>query len=165
MIPCARRTWLGLMAIGLIAGLFGCASPPPTSSATTQTWQGRMALHIDGTPVQRWHAGFSLRGSAEQGALDLLSPLGNILAQARWNASGAQVQRGDRIDHYGDTAAMTQDITGAALPMAALFAWLDGRDTALSGWTLTRPNARLIVAQRQDPLPEVNLRIVLNAQP
>jgi outer membrane lipoprotein LolB len=124
-----------------------------------------MALHIDGNPVQRWHAGFSLRGNAEQGALDVLSPLGNIMAQARWNASGARVQRAKATEHYADTASMTRDITGAALPLPALFAWLEGRDPALPGWTLTRPSARLIVAQRQDPKPEVNLRIVLNTQP
>lgn len=142
----------------------GCAVAP-THPAVGPIWNGRLALRLGGETPQQWQAGFSLRGSASQGELDLLGPLGQIVARARWDALGASVERGEALQHFADSTTMTQALTGAAIPLAALFAWLDGRDEGADGWVVQRLQAHRLLAQRLDPPPEISLRIVLDQAP
>lgn len=155
----SRRSTL---AIGLGAALAACTTAP-TSPDHLPSWRGRLALRIDGTPQQRWQASFVLRGSAQLGQLQILSPLGTTMAMAKWNPRGAWVQRNSEIQDYADTAAMTEALTGARIPLTALYAWLRGEDPPIEGWQIQRPSPRLLVAQRRTPTPAVELRIILTA--
>lgn len=124
-----------------------------------------MALNIDSKPPQRWQASFALMGDAQRGELHILSPLGSLLAQARWTEQAAIVERDGQLETYRDSAEMTTALTGAEIPLGAMFAWLQGQDTPVAGWHLQRPSSRLLIAQRESPAPEVTLRFVLNPSP
>ena len=81
----------------------------------------------------------------------------NIQAQA-------SVTQGNRTRQADSLDALIQELLGTSLPIAALFDWLQGKNTQASGWQAdlaNRDNGK-IVAQRLSPLPEAMLRIVLD---
>ena len=61
-------------------------------------------------------------------------------------------------------AHLTEETTGAALPMGAIFDWLEGKATASPGWQadLSALNQGTLVAKRVSPEPLVVLRIKLD---
>ncbi len=95
----------------------------------------------------------------------LNSPLGNTVLAARWSQQQATLYSGSETRHYTSIDALIEQSTGAALPIAALFDWLAGKDTQSNGWTadLTRQPEGRIQARRIVPLPQSELRIVLDA--
>lgn len=111
--------------LGLLLG--GCASaPPPPSGALA----GRLAVRVDASPAriaQSFAATFELRGGADAGELRLSSPLGTMLAAARWSGSGAWLQTADGETAYADLDALSRAALGEALPLRALPDWLHGR--------------------------------------
>ncbi len=153
-----------LLAASLLAG---CARPPAATrvSGAPDFWSGRLSLQVQSEPAQSFSAGFELKGQPERGELTLISPLGNVLGVLRWSPSeavldsgGSQTQRFDSVD-----ALMTQ-ATGAAVPLSALFAWLQGDNASVSGWTadLSRRSEGRILAKRVQPEPQADLRVVLD---
>jgi hypothetical protein len=69
--------------------LAGCATVPPPPP---DLLSGRIAVRVeasDGRAPRAFSAGFDLRGGAEAGELRLSSPLGTMLATARWSHGGA----------------------------------------------------------------------------
>ena len=152
-------------AAGLISALLlgGCTTPPkPTAPEDGHAWAGRLSLQIDSTPPQHFSAGFELSGAEQQGELVLSSPLGQQVASARWNATGAWLVQGERRLAYPDMAALTSATTGAALPLGALFRWLQGDAAHVDGWEadLSRHHEGRLSARRLLPEPRVQLRIV-----
>ena len=149
---------------------------------TGDTLAGRLAVRVeahDGTAGRSENAAFELQGSAHAGRLDLSTPLGSVLAQARW-APGSVVlatPQGERS--FTDLDALTQEVLGESVPVAALFDWLRGRPwpgaatvtneapaeagfTQL-GWSvsLARFDDGLVVAKR-DSAPVVTVRAKLD---
>jgi outer membrane lipoprotein LolB len=163
--PLSRRQGLVALLWGLALG--GCASRPPAPSAAAPAfWSGRLLLKLDAAPPRQFSAGFELQGSAQAGRLRLAGPLGQTLAEARWSAAGAQLSRSGDADteHYPDLDTLTQSLTGAVLPVAALFAWLAGLDHAEPGWTvdLTGLTEGRLQARRGAPAPVADLRLRLD---
>jgi outer membrane lipoprotein LolB len=159
----SRRQCLqwGLCASALY--LTGCASIPPP--AAPNHWAGRLVLHIQDTPPQRHSASFDLIGSATQGELNLFNPLGSTVAQARWTPTLALLQQGERLQTFANMPDLLQAATGAALPLTAVFEWLQGNPTSSPGWDvdLSQHAQGRIRAQRSTPLPAVQLFIVLQS--
>lgn len=158
------RTWL---ALGLTALLTACASParlPQATSAGTHEWQGRLSVSIQTVPPTSMSASFSLRGHAQHGNLDLYSPLGTTLAALNWTATAARMQQGNQQQHFDSLSALTEQATGAALPVTALFDWLQGKPSPAPGWQvdLSALAQGSLSARRYDPAPEVTLRIKLD---
>jgi outer membrane lipoprotein LolB len=56
------------------------------------------------------------------------------------------------------------EATGSAIPVAALFDWLEGRNTAVPGWQadLSELGQGRLRAQRMQPPPAADLRVVLD---
>lgn len=153
-----------LVAAVLVATLLlgACAAPRPPGSASEDAWSGRLALRLDSTPPQSFSAGFDLRGSPQAGELQLSSPLGTTLASVRWSPQGAELRQGDRFEQRNSLDELTTEISGTALPVAALFGWLRGDSTAADGWTADlsqQPQGR-ITARRTTPLPSAELRLL-----
>jgi len=156
----ARRVLLLAVALGLSA----CALPPRAPDAAGQPyWNGRLGLQVDGDKPQSFSAGFELRGAPQAGELSLYSPLGATLAQLRWAPGMAELQADGQRRQYPSIEALTQEATGTALPLPALFAWLDGKPAEVPGWQadLSRIADGRLVARRSEPLPTAELRIVL----
>jgi outer membrane lipoprotein LolB len=166
MIPFATAlTALGRAAgVGVLTAMMSaCTTLPPTANTDgSPFWSGRLALTVDSEPPQQFSAGFDLRGSAQTGELQLNSPLGNSLASVRWAPGSAEWVQGGQTTRRASLERLTTDLGGAALPVAALFAWLRGQDAPTPGWTvdLSRQANGRIVARRLEPLPTAELRIV-----
>lgn len=128
------RRGLLLLAIWLA----GCASPPsaqrpPQDSAQTH-WQGKLALKVYSRPVQAIAVNFDLQGRPDQGALTLSSPLGTTLARMQWDADSATLIANGEQKNFGSLQELALTATGSDLPVASLFAWLQGRDDGAPGW-------------------------------
>lgn len=157
-----------LVATILIAG---CAYPTPakdqkSSQNTTKTneYNGRISLQILSEPRQSFTGGFALLGNAQDGEMTLVTPLGNIAAVLRWQPGFAQLDSGGQKRQYPSVESMIEATTGAAIPLQALFAWLQGQQANAPGWRAdtSRIEEGRISAQRSSPLPEAQLRIVLD---
>lgn len=151
-------------AVSLIAALMlgACAAPRPPDLAGEAAWSGRLALRVDSTPAQSFSAGFDLRGSPVSGELQLNSPLGTSLAIVQWSPQGAELRQGGRVERRASLDELSLDITGTALPVAAMFGWLRGDGTSVDGWTVDisqQPEGR-ITARRTTPLPSAELRLL-----
>jgi len=136
-----------------------------TDPGTTEVWSGRLSLQVQSEPPQSFSGGFEIKGNSSRGELLLNSPLGNTVLAARWSPAQATLYSGSETRHYTSIDALIQQSTGAALPVAALFDWLVGKDTQSNGWTadLTRQAEGRIQARRINPLPQSELRLVLDA--
>ncbi|WP_341913012.1 lipoprotein insertase outer membrane protein LolB [Polaromonas sp. YR568] len=126
-------------------------------------WAGRMSLQVQSEPPQAFFAGFELKGNPIQGELTLNSPLGNSLAVLRWSPQEAVLDSGNQIQRFATVDELIEKATGAAVPLPALFDWLDGKNTAAAGWNadLSQQAEGRISASRTVPQPRSDLRIVL----
>ena len=179
------------LAYGLVEGwwlaagvllLAGCSTlPPATRTAGAESFNGRLAVHIEpdgSSPPRSFTAAFDLEGSATSGRLDLTTPLGTIVARARWSPQSVTLVTPRGESSYPDLDTLTRDVIGEPLPVAALFDWLHGRPSpdeaaepglapgtfAQLGWSvdLTRwTDDALLLAHRARP-PAVDVRIKLD---
>ncbi len=159
-----RRAALAAL-LAASALLAACAHhPPATPTPDAQAWQGRLSLTVASEPPQALHAQFTLQGHAEAGRLSLDSPLGSTLAVLQWQPGQAELLQGGQARQYDSLDALAQEATGAALPLAALFDWLQGRDTPAPGWQadLGQISHGRLSARRLMPLPEAELRVILD---
>ena len=109
-------------------------------------------------------ASFSLRGDAKNGELDLYSPLGTTIGALQWTPRLVQLSDGGKHQYFSSLAELTEKATGAALPVDALFGWLQGREVQAVGWQpdLSAVSQGALTARRTSPAPEVTLRIKLD---
>lgn len=167
------RVWWLVVLTGLM--LVGCATPNrsaktlSTSSSVNNSlqqpeWQGRISVQVLGDSPSSMSASFLLRGDAKNGELDLFSPLGTTLGSLQWTPQLVQLSDGGKPKYFNSMAELTEQTTGTALPIDALFAWLQGRDVHVTGWQadLSAVPQGMLFARRTDPAPEVTLRIKLD---
>lgn len=151
--------------------LVACTSVPKSiGTAELPVWSGRLNIKIDAfdaAPVQQSSAGFTLTGSASAGQLDLFTPLGGKAAEVVWGAGFATLSDGKFEHHFPNLEIALESVTGAKIPVSNLFDWLQGKqDKALEaaiGWEadLTRLADGRLFAARLQPLPRIELRVVL----
>ncbi len=167
-----RAWWLACL-IGVL--LVGCATPsrpskglnassPTNLPAQLPEWQGRISVQVLGDAPSSMSASFSLRGDAYNGALDLYSPLGTTLGALQWTPQLVQFSDGGKHQYFNSLAELTEKATGAALPVDAIFGWLQGQRVQATGWQadLSAVSQGTLTARRIDPAPEVTLRIKLD---
>jgi outer membrane lipoprotein LolB len=154
-----------LLAVCLIAG---CATPRGDSglNASESLWRGRLGLQVEGSNdvEQSFSASFELRGNAQNGQLKLFNPLGGTLAVLMWQPGQAMLKDASNTSRSFDSLdALSAQATGTALPIAALFDWLGGRDTPVDGWQadLSQTAQGRLMVKRFSPLPQARLRVVL----
>ena len=177
--------WLGGLAAAAL--LAGCALPPrAVDGPPGEVLSGRLAVRVEAdasvnAPARSLSAAFELHGDPTSGRLDLSTPLGSVLAQARWSPSRVVLATPRGETEFGNLDALTREALGESLPVAALFDWLRGRpwpgapsvparqpegDFEQLGWTvnLARFEEALVSAHRSSP-PPVTVRIKLDRQP
>ncbi len=154
-----------LFATVLVAGCARPISATALNYSKKEFWTGRISLHILSEPEQSFSAGFELKGKPERGELTLISPLGNVLGVLRWSPGKAELDSGNqKIQRFDSVDALMAQATGAAVPLSALFAWLQGDNANVSGWSadLSRHSEGRISAKRAQPTPQTDLRVVLD---
>jgi outer membrane lipoprotein LolB len=153
-------------AISLIAA---CAAPASTTAEIASKnpkatyWQGRLALKIHTDPVEAFSANFELTGDAQTGTLVFSTPIGLTAAKLEWGAQGAKLQARGEVRDFESLDALTLYATGSQLPIASLFAWLQGENPPTLGWEadLSRLADGRFNARRLPPEIPVDLKISL----
>ncbi len=170
MTLAGRRAALGALPLFLAA----CATPqrPPPG---TDWLAGKLSVRVEATdtrPERGLSSNFELRGDAERGELHLTSPLGTLVALARWAPGEATLSTPDGDTRFRDLDELARVALGEALPLRALPAWLRGRPWSGAdsrgtvegfeqlGWQvgLVRFAEGLLVVTRSTPAPAVTLR-------
>jgi outer membrane lipoprotein LolB len=126
-------------------------------------WQGRLSVKVFSKPVQSFTANFDLHGSASQGELVLNSPLGTTLAYMQWTTDSATLITGSKQQHFDSLQDMARITTGTDLPLASLFAWLQGRAEESLGWRADLselPDGRIVARHLEEVQAE--LKIILD---
>lgn len=175
----------GAAALGAALLVGACASVPPPLVATGDTIAGRLAVKVDawnGTSARSVSATFELQGTPQTGQLNLATPLGSVLAQARWSPGAVVLVTPQGERRYPTLDDLTTDVLGESVPVPALFDWLRGRPWSGApsvaaappagrgfeqlGWRvdLARYDEAWVVATREQP-PVVTVRAKLDAQP
>lgn len=154
----SRRT--AVLALSLLLG--ACATPVRERPA--QFWSGRLGLQVNSEPPQSLQASFELQGNPQSGELTLLNPIGGVLARLSWTPQQATLERGNERWTQPSVEALAQQLAQTPLPVQALFDWIEGRAVVHAGWQpdLSALGEGRILAQRSQPAPAAQLRIVLD---
>jgi outer membrane lipoprotein LolB len=170
---CIKRCWLSL-GLALLVLLTACSTAPrhvavdPTNPDAIGHWEGRLNLRVAKNPPEQFSTSFEMTGRPEQGQLSLLSPLGTTMAMVRWNPLGASLQQGSDVQNFTSMDELTLRLTGAALPLPQLMAWLDRTGPPVQGWQINAQalkSGRRVMAERQQPLPALQLTVLLDPNP
>ena len=156
-----RSLWIAVC----LCSLLGCASrpevaPPPAPQTSPSLWQGRLSVRVQSDPPQAWAADFELSGTAQSGRLKLSGPLGIQLAYLTWSPLGAQLSARGETRSYASLDELASQMSEHALPVEALFGWLNGRTQAIAGWDVQLEPGQRLVARRTEPLPTAELRVI-----
>ena len=180
--PVFYRSWRAFLTLFAIFIIAGCATNTPATvenynpnvadkvNGVNFSRQGRIAIRVDSEPPQSLSGAFSLNGNAQHGDLSLSTPLGGVLAQLSWTPEQAVLKANNDTQNFDSTDALILQVTGTVLPLNALFDWLAGRDTPAAGWQVdltqmndaNNPGTQRLIAKRTEPLPTVELRVVLD---
>ena len=162
--------------------LAGCASVEPASPVVGgEAFAGRLSVKVEptaGTPARSLAAAFDLRGNPSAGTLGLSTPLGSMLAEARWRPGSVLLVTPQGTRRFADLESLTREVLGESVPIEAWFDWLHGRPWSGAastphpgaagfsqlGWSvdLSRFAAGAVTASRQQPVPPVAVRIQLD---
>ncbi len=166
-----------LAVLGAAAWLTACSSVPKVSEqdvaslADAPRLTGRFGLIVPAGAnaqgrAQNVTANFELLGDARRGRLEMSTPMGSLVARVSWQPGQVVLRTPDEERQYDDIESLTQELLGQALPVQALFDWLQGRPWPQApqrpmgeqgfeqlGWQvdLRRFGDRLISAQRLNP--------------
>lgn len=104
--------------------------PAQTAAAGDLHFSGRLSVQVaggNGGKATGGNAAFELTGQPAAGQLELSTPLGSLVARATWRAGEVLLQTPEDERRFEDLDALTREMLGEAIPVAALFDWLQGR--------------------------------------
>ena len=164
--------------------------PPAPPGESNDVLSGRLALRVAavaGEASRSVSAAFELRGDSRAGSLGLSTPLGSMLAQARWSPAEVVLTTPRETRRFASLDELTREALGESVPIEAWFDWLRGRpwpeapsaplDAAPNapsgpsatgfrqlGWRvdLSQFPAGAIDATREAPAPVVTVRLRLD---
>jgi outer membrane lipoprotein LolB len=164
-----------LTLISLIFAIFlvaGCAYTPGArdqNSINLPYWHGRLSMQVDANPDQpqsqrqSFSASFELTGTPNAGDLVFFTPIGSTAAAIHWTPDVAMLTSQGETRSFSGLGTLIENLLGTPVPVLALFDWLDGRNMQTEGWEvdLTQFTQGKIAAQRLTPLPQAQLRLIL----
>ena len=178
------RSCRGALVALTCAALAACTTVPPAPvGAGADFLSGRLAVRVEplGNEAPRSvSAAFDLRGDSRAGTLGLSTPLGSMLAQARWSPGDVVLITPRETRRFASLDELTHEALGESVPIEAWFDWLRGRpwpgapsDSSTSaaepefrqlGWRvdLSRFAEGTVTATRESPAPVVTARIRLD---
>ena len=116
-----------MLLIGLLSA---CATAPVPPAPGEQALSGRLSVRIAALADQPERAvslAFDLRGSPQAGQIDFSTPLGSVVAQARWAPGSVRLITPQGERSFNDLDSLSREALGEVVPVAALFDWLQGR--------------------------------------
>lgn len=152
-----------LLCVGLSAVLWGCANRAQRAEGVASDfWEGRLALTVPEQGMQssqNFSASFELSGRPEAGLMQIFGPFGQTVARLQWTPQSAQLLQSGSVQTFDSLPTLTTALTGQDLPIQALFDWLEGRPTEVSGWLvdLSAHAQGKILAKRLNPAAELKL--------
>jgi outer membrane biogenesis lipoprotein LolB len=87
--------------------------------------------------------------------------LGIQLADLTWSALGAQLSARGETRFYASLDELASQMSEHALPVEALFGWLNGHTQAIAGWDVQLEPGQRLMARRTAPQPTAELRVIL----
>ena len=117
-------------AFVLALALAGCAQLQKAPATAEARLSGRISVTVAGDVHNRGTGGaasFELFGGPQAGRLELTSPLGALMARASWQPGRVTLQTPDDERRFDDLDALTRELLGESVPVAALFDWLHAR--------------------------------------
>jgi outer membrane lipoprotein LolB len=170
-----------IAASALLLAACSTLPPPPAPDSNAEAVSGRLAMQVaahEGAAARQFSAAFDLHGNSRQGQLQLNTPLGTAMAQARWSPQEVTLVTRDGTRRFANLDALSTEALGESVPLAALFDWLHGRpwpeqpSRAMAdgsfeqlGWAVTPdgppPHPHAIHARRS-AAPTVTLRALLD---
>ena len=121
------------LALSVLLALGGCASLKHQTAAVGEGdlhLSGRLSVQVAGVAGGKASGGngaFELTGQPKAGQLELATPLGSLVARAIWRDGDVRLQTPEDERRFDDLDALTREMLGEAIPVAALFDWLQGR--------------------------------------
>lgn len=110
---------------------------PDPNALLARSFSGKLSVQVPPQPGQRVAQGgsgsFELLGDANEGQLELSTPTGSLLARVRWSPTGVSLEQPREQRSYDSLDALTLELLGESVPVAALFDWLRGRPWAGAG--------------------------------
>ena len=138
-----------------------------TADTTTYTWDARNRLIAINGPGMS--AGFNydplgrriertVNGTTTSYLYDGNQAIGEVKA-----GQTASLRANGETRSFNSLAELLKQATGTEIPVASLFAWLAGENLATPGWLadVSQHSLGRVVARRSDPLPVVELRLVI----
>jgi outer membrane lipoprotein LolB len=167
---------LRLAALLLALALAGCAQLPtaPPAPADLARLSGRLSVTVAGDQHNRGTGGaasFELFGGPEKGRLELTSPLGSLVARASWRPGLVTLETPGDERRFDDLDALTRELLGEAVPVAALFDWLQARPWPAAphqktaggfeqlGWRIEPRPPTLVATRLADPVVTLRARL------
>ena len=129
----SRAALTALLAAGLTGGLLGCAGLPAKPAVVMAEGDvhltGRLSIQVSSSTARPTggNVGFDLSGNPAAGQLELSTPLGSLVARATWGAGEVKLQTPEGERRFADLDELSRELLGEAIPVAALFDWLQGR--------------------------------------
>lgn len=128
-----KKLIIALLLSSAALMLTGCATVAPKPADVLAEGDvrlsGRLSVQVAGSSgrASGGNAGFELLGNPRAGMLELSTPLGSLVARATWSPNDTTLQTPEAERSFADMDALTRELLGEAIPVAALFDWLRGR--------------------------------------
>jgi outer membrane lipoprotein LolB len=117
------------------SGTFPLKSTSTEPADFISRFAGRISLVFDdpeqGSPSS-FSGAFELRGHARTGELDLLTPLGSIAAQLKWQPGQALLIQAGQTRNFASADELISQATGTTISAQQLFDWMQGKSNATS---------------------------------
>lgn len=141
-------TKLRLTCLILVIGASGCAqmqaqphtAPHAHTAEAHVTLQGQLSIKLhawQNLPAKGVSLGFFFSGNSERGLLDLMTPLGTLMAQVGWSEREAWTTNQDGKLSYGNLDELSTATLGEALPLLSLTHWMTGQPDPMQASTNT----------------------------
>ena len=144
-----------VMVAAMTICLAACASLPPVTQVSATTEVGDAPFSIDGRiSARRGDAGiagsFTWVHDAKHDAIDLSSPLGQMLAKLEGGADGVLVRLPDgRTQSAATWRELTERAFGVTIPVDGLAAWIRGAPRQGAPFTVERDGRGRVALLRQ----------------
>ena len=108
----------------------GTAASGAGEASARLALQGQLSIKLlawQDLPAKGLSLGFFFSGHTDQGLLDLMTPLGTLMAQVGWHADEAWVVSQDGRQTYANLDELSRQTLGEALPLRSLVHWMQGQ--------------------------------------